>query len=186
LLKKYWKSAEKRLIYQKCGCECEVRPLQIRGAHTCACAPVSGSARCVRATKKKGSQLTPWYFHLILTNSSILQSKSMILKFVQYTHVQNLIWSIYLYLSALQSPKFLNLHTSVRTSDEQSYTYFNKWVADRVGYALLLQILDEKIIMRRRKCLFIYLRLLKIERFISIFEMILYFRLYRELTKWVL
>ena len=34
-------------------CGCEVRPLQIGGAHTCACAPKSGRARCVRATQKK-------------------------------------------------------------------------------------------------------------------------------------
>ena len=40
LLKKEWKSAEKISIYQKCGCGCEVRPLQIRGA------------RCVCATQK--------------------------------------------------------------------------------------------------------------------------------------
>ena len=40
------------LIYQKCGCGCEVRPLQIGGAHTCVCAPKSGRARCVRATQK--------------------------------------------------------------------------------------------------------------------------------------
>ena len=59
LLKRDWKIAEKRLksaekfsIYQKCGCGCEVRPLQIGGAHTCACAPKSGGARCVRATQK--------------------------------------------------------------------------------------------------------------------------------------
>ena len=38
------------LIYKRCGCE--VRPLQIGGAHTCACAPKSGRARCVRATQK--------------------------------------------------------------------------------------------------------------------------------------
>ena len=41
------------LIYQRCGCGCKVRPLQIGGAHTCACAPKSGRARCVRATQKK-------------------------------------------------------------------------------------------------------------------------------------
>ena len=35
-----------------CGFRCEVRPLQIGGAHTCACAPKSGRARCVRATQK--------------------------------------------------------------------------------------------------------------------------------------
>ena len=38
------------LIYQKGGCE--VRPLQIGGAHTCACGPKSGCARCVRVTQK--------------------------------------------------------------------------------------------------------------------------------------
>ena len=40
------------LIYKRCGCGCEVRPPQIGGAHTCACAPKSGRARCVRATQK--------------------------------------------------------------------------------------------------------------------------------------
>ena len=35
-----------------CGCGCEVRPLQIGGAHNCACGPKSGCARCVRATQK--------------------------------------------------------------------------------------------------------------------------------------
>ena len=38
------------LIYQKCGCGCEVRPLQIGGA-------------CVRP--KIGSQLTPCFFLVI-------------------------------------------------------------------------------------------------------------------------
>ena len=46
------KNVEKIVIYQKCGCGCEVRPLQIGGAHMCACAPQSGRARCVRATQK--------------------------------------------------------------------------------------------------------------------------------------
>ena len=40
-------------FYQKCGCGWEVRPLQIGCAHTCACAPKSGRAMCVRATQKK-------------------------------------------------------------------------------------------------------------------------------------
>ena len=40
------------LIYKRCGCGCEVRPLQIGGAHTCACALNSGRARCMRATQK--------------------------------------------------------------------------------------------------------------------------------------
>ena len=38
------------LIYKRCGCE--VRPLQIGGAHTCAFGPKPGRARCVRATQK--------------------------------------------------------------------------------------------------------------------------------------
>ena len=42
---------KKKLIYKRCGCE--VRPLQIGGAHTCAYAPNSGRARCVRATPPK-------------------------------------------------------------------------------------------------------------------------------------
>ena len=40
------------LIYQKCGCGCEVRPLKIGGAHMCARAHKSGRARFVRATQK--------------------------------------------------------------------------------------------------------------------------------------
>ena len=45
------------LIYQKCGCGCEVRPLQIGGAHTCA--SKSGRARCVCVRPQERSQLTP-------------------------------------------------------------------------------------------------------------------------------
>ena len=48
-IEKLLKNVEKMLM---CGCGCEVRPLQIGGAHTCACAPKSGHARCVRATQK--------------------------------------------------------------------------------------------------------------------------------------
>merc|ERR1719189_3521910 len=46
------KLLKKMLIYKRCGCGCEVRPLKIGGAHTCACGPRSGHARCVRATQK--------------------------------------------------------------------------------------------------------------------------------------
>ena len=44
------------LIYQKCGCGCEVRPVQIGGAHNCACAPKFGRARCVRASDPKNGR----------------------------------------------------------------------------------------------------------------------------------
>ena len=40
------------LIYKRCGCGCKVQPPEIGGAHTCACEPKSGRARCVRATQK--------------------------------------------------------------------------------------------------------------------------------------
>ena len=46
-IEKLLKNVEKMLMY---GCGCEVRPLKIGGAHTCA--PKSGCARCVRATQK--------------------------------------------------------------------------------------------------------------------------------------
>ena len=40
------------LTYKRYGSGCEVQPLQIGGAHTCACGPKPGRARCVRATQK--------------------------------------------------------------------------------------------------------------------------------------
>jgi hypothetical protein len=42
-----------------------VRPLQIEGAHTCACGPKPGRARCVRATKK-----------MVTTHALLIQSNS--------------------------------------------------------------------------------------------------------------
>ena len=51
MLKICWKSFEKMLIYKRCGCE--VRPPQIGGKHTCACAPKSGRAMWVRATQNR-------------------------------------------------------------------------------------------------------------------------------------
>ena len=53
-----------------------VRPLQITGAHTCACAPKSGRARCVRATQKTVATHTLLMVHpvvhfLNLTNFSL-------------------------------------------------------------------------------------------------------------------
>ena len=45
------KNDENLLLIQK-RCGCKVRPPQIGGAHTCACTPKSGRARCVRATQK--------------------------------------------------------------------------------------------------------------------------------------
>ena len=52
LQEKDWKIAEKK-VEKMLMCGCEVRPLKIWGAHTCACAPKSGRARCVRATQKR-------------------------------------------------------------------------------------------------------------------------------------
>ena len=37
-------------------CGCEVRPLKIGGAYTCACTPKSGRARCVRACDPKNGR----------------------------------------------------------------------------------------------------------------------------------
>ena len=54
---KIQKVVEKMLL-----CGCEVRPLQIGGAHTCVCAPKAGRARCVRATQKTVATHTLFFF----------------------------------------------------------------------------------------------------------------------------
>ena len=58
------KLLKKMLIYKRCGCE--VRPLQIGGAHTCACGPKSGRVRCLCVRPKKLSQPMPCYLNLLI------------------------------------------------------------------------------------------------------------------------
>ena len=66
------------------GYGCKVRPLQIGGAHTCACGPKSGRARCVHVTQKMVATHALYLITKIISNTFTL--KRIELPVICHTH----------------------------------------------------------------------------------------------------